>query len=691
MPLDTTDKDNETSATPEEQPAVTPTATTPMAATPLVNKGATPSLNLAPGAAASPLAPTPPAAAAPPAPVAPPAAAQATGIPTPAEAMADVAAADQKIQENLNKERAAQAEAAKKKAEVQSRVVAEQEKLDLKKGLLKPAEYQQIPYKKPTASNPVEQWGSPAMIFAMLGSLFTRGHAVTAMNAAAAALNGFKQGDEAAAKQSFEEWKAASQNALQAANFQQRAFDAAMKNIDSEERLVELRGTKEEKEIDASTNALIATYQHENAALAKKQGGLPGLLRFLETEKRNAADLATATKYIETLKSPEYAALVAQGDQLGAMKLLAETGDKDAKAKYDALATSKREGDRATREEIRDVRNSDEYKNADEQGKLGLLADAGDEKADKELVKLIGKQAAQKLDGSVDAETQRVNDEAIASYSAPMPPQSTRNKTAQKFYADTLARVKKINPEFDPSLKRTTDQVRSGWMDASKPAGKQIQTYNTITHHLTYLDELVDALKTGNQATINRVSTNVSAAIGNPNLAVTDVQAAQRVIADEITKGVIGSAGALVDREEMAKLFDPNQPLSVFKNNIKILQDLVGGRFAAAQKSFEAGTKREKNQFWELLEDDTKRAFGKQLGIPEDKIPKKPDTPETAAGAPATSPAAGAPAAGTAKPSPVPGYSAEAVANYIKQVRAMPGKENMSEEAIIDFMKRGAK
>ena len=72
---------------------------------------------------------------------------QAAELPTPTDAMADAAAADQKVQENLNKEREAQAEAAKKKAEIQARVVADQEKLDLKKGLLKPAEYQQIPYK----------------------------------------------------------------------------------------------------------------------------------------------------------------------------------------------------------------------------------------------------------------------------------------------------------------------------------------------------------------------------------------------------------------------------------------------------------------------------------------------------------------------------------------------------------------
>ena len=322
------------------------------------------------------------------------------------------------------------------------------------------------------------------------------------------------------------------------------------------------------------------------------------------------------------------------------------------------------------------IRDSDEYKKADEIGKLTLLADAGDPTATKELDKLVAKQAAQKLDGSTDAEAQRSNDEAIANYSSPPPPQSARNKVAQKLYEDTMARVRKINKSYDPGTYGNAVKIRRNWQDASNKSGGQIQTYNTITHHLSYLDDLVDALETGDQATINRVAKTTAAAIGNPNLAVTDVQAARRVIADEITKGVIGSQGALLDRDKMDELFDPTQPLSVFKRNIGVLKNLVGGRFAAAQKSFESGAKQSKEEFWNLLEDDTKRSFGEQLGIPKKDIPAKPDTANndgftnvTPAATPAATPSA-TPAATPAATKDVGPADFETAAEYIAHARA---------------------
>lgn len=515
---------------------------------------------------------------------------QAAELPTPTDAMADAAAADQKVQENLNKEREAQAEAAKKKAEIQARVVADQEKLDLKKGLLKPAEYQQIPYKKPTPSSPVEQWGSSAMLFAMLGSLFTRGHAVTAMNAAAAALNGFKQGDEAAAKQSFEEWKAASQNALQAANFQQRAFDAAMKNIDSEERLVELRGTKEEKEIDASTNALIATYQHENAALAKKQGGLPGLLRYLETEKKNSAEVAVNTKYLTTLQSPEYRALIAEGDQLGAAKMLAETGQKDAIAKYDSLVTSKREADRITREEIRDVRNSDEYKKADDIGKLELLATAGDEKSGAALAKHYATKAATverfMKEPPKNSEESKLFDDEMLDYALyrsenkqPSPNSRNYESTKQQYNFINKYIRDHIDPKYDPSLFNRYRDAEKTWTTGKR--SDMLLNQDTSAQHLAeyegILKDIKDASVTKNEGWFNRATQTLRSATGNQDIKFESAKAIYEFVAAELIKSSAGTT-ALGDRMAAAAKLDPAQGLAALLPAVDELKSLQGHR-----------------------------------------------------------------------------------------------------------------
>ena len=667
--------------TPDDKDAVKPDAVTPTAVT-----TTTPVNVLAPSAAASPVAPTPPSPVAPPppspiappppSPVAPAAAALVAhprpGRPPPAPAPAAapvapvVAPPAAETEEGPGVALATAKSAYDKKIEaVQSRInkLLEEGKADEKLYAKETETVQgQIPqpkaleYKPPKPVSLPEQWGSFAMMFAMLGSMFTRTPAVTALNAAAAAMNGFKEGNKEAAEQEYKNWKTASDNLRMAQEFQQKHYDELMKDIKERRAAGKTLRQEELTAARAEMTAAATAFRDDIMIESLKDRSLRGA-EDLE-RKRETASLQAEQMRLKIEKAREeseadkkFGVMLASGElnNLTLDEQATVIGSLNSPKGMKWLSSHKAQ-EAMVAGKVRAARDTDAFKAADELGKLAILADAGDRQAEKELVKLTAKQAAQKLDGSVDAETQRANDEAIASYSQAPPPQSARNKVAQKLHDDTLARVRKINPQYDPSLKKTTDQIRAGWMDASKPAGKQVQTYNTITHHLTYLDEMVAALeeskKTGNQETFNRVATKAAAAIGNPSLAVTNIDAAQRVIADEITKGVIGSAGALVDREKMAELFDPRQSISVFKDNIRILQDLVGGRFAAAQKSFESGTLQKKDKFWELLEDDTKRAFGKQLGIPAAQIPKKEGAAETTTGAPAAgAPAAGAPGA----------------------------------------------
>ena len=539
---------------------------------------------------------------------------------------------------------------------------------------------QSLDYKPPKPTSLPEQWGSFAMIFAMLGSMFTRNHATTALNAAAAAMNGFKQGDKEAAELAYKNWQTASENMRKSQEYQNKHYDEIMKNI--RERRAEGKAIRQEELTAARAEMTAAATSFRDDVMVTalndrtlNQAQTTARLRDLALLQAEQAQLKIDKARKDAAadaKFQEDVATVAAMDPENQAIYVAASGSPKAAAWY-AKASTQRALLAGKTEQIR---NSDEYKKADEIGKLTLLADADDPTATKELDKLVAKQATQKLDGSTDAEAQRSNDEAIANYSSPPPPQSARNKVAQKLYEDTMARVRKINKSYDPGTYGNAVKIRRNWQDASNKSGGQIQTYNTITHHLSYLDDLVDALETGDQATINRVAKTTAAAIGNPNLAVTDVQAARRVIADEITKGVIGSQGALLDRDKMDELFDPTQPLSVFKRNIGVLKNLVGGRFAAAQKSFESGAKQSKEEFWNLLEDDTKRSFGEQLGIPKKDIPAKPDTANndgftnvTPAATPAATPSA-TPAATPAATKDVGPADFETAAEYIAHARA---------------------
>lgn len=178
---------------------------------------------------------TPNATAPAPSPLAPQPSSPVAPSTTPAEAMSDLY---KKRMEEKKQNQAEQdkleldiAKLGEEEAKSESETSKQVQDLEMSRGIYKMPKYEPIPYKAPKPTSVPEQWGSVAMMFAMLGSMFTRNHAVTALTAATAAMNGFQQKDAAAAEQAYKEWKIASENALKAANYEQKAYEEAMKGM----------------------------------------------------------------------------------------------------------------------------------------------------------------------------------------------------------------------------------------------------------------------------------------------------------------------------------------------------------------------------------------------------------------------------------------------------------------------------
>ncbi len=74
--------------------------------------------------------------------------------------------------------------------------VRENKALDAQTMKMSPPELKLPPKPEMKNTDPVEAWGSIAMVFAALASSRVRNHASTAMNAAAAALKGIQQKDK---------------------------------------------------------------------------------------------------------------------------------------------------------------------------------------------------------------------------------------------------------------------------------------------------------------------------------------------------------------------------------------------------------------------------------------------------------------------------------------------------------------
>jgi hypothetical protein len=95
---------------------------------------------------------------------------------------------------------------------------------------------------KPPQTEPtslIEEWGSPAMLFAIFGSMFTRMPMTSALNAAAAVNKAYQQRDFDAADRAYKQWKESNDLAIKLYEIQSNSLEKAIEKIRS--------GTKEEK------------------------------------------------------------------------------------------------------------------------------------------------------------------------------------------------------------------------------------------------------------------------------------------------------------------------------------------------------------------------------------------------------------------------------------------------------------
>ena len=111
------------------------------------------------------------------------------------------------------------------------------------------------------------------MIFAGLGSMLSRRHMTTALNAATAVMNSFKANDTAATEQAYKVWQAETQNALQVADFQSKAYNAAMGNILRREGQAEKEGVARDKTAEARVKALSYAFSDPIMAQELERGG----------------------------------------------------------------------------------------------------------------------------------------------------------------------------------------------------------------------------------------------------------------------------------------------------------------------------------------------------------------------------------------------------------------------------------
>lgn len=167
-----------------------------------------------------------------------------------------------------------------------------------------------------------------------------------------------------------------------------------------------------------------------------------------------------------------------------------------------------------------------------------------------------------------------------------------------------MARVYQINPQYDATEFNAKNKATSAFA-----TGKQGDTVRFIGVALTHGDQLAQAaqaLQNGNIPLFNQVANAYATQTGQP--APNNFDAVKNIYKNEVTKAILGGAGALGDRQEVEKTIDkansPAQLLGVMQQ----YQGLLRGQLGGLKRQYEQTTGR--TDFERFLSPEAKRLEG---------------------------------------------------------------------------------
>jgi hypothetical protein len=141
-----------------------------------------------------------------------------------------------------------------------------------------------------------------------------------------------------------------------------------------------------------------------------------------------------------------------------------------------------------------------------------------------------------------------------------------------------------------------------------------VQSMNTFTQHSNHLYELADALDRGDVKLINAAKVAWQDATGIP--APNDLQLVGQLVADELQKAALGTAGGQEERQALVARLSGPVSGKVIKSAIDQARGLVKGQLGSLQQRWSAGYG-DPEQFAErFLTEDARNLFSKKLPPP---------------------------------------------------------------------------
>ena len=178
-----------------------------------------------------------------------------------------------------------------------------------------------------------------------------------------------------------------------------------------------------------------------------------------------------------------------------------------------------------------------------------------------------------------------------------------------------MSRVKELNPEYSGATFSNVKQAEQKFNVGKQ--GDTVRSLNVAVNHLDTLGQLSEALNNNDINLFNKLGNAYAQQTGNP--IPTNFNAAKKIVADEIVKGIVGSGGGVADREEAAASINAANSPAQLKGVIDTYKQLLGGQLSGLKQQYEVSTG--KKDFNKFISPNTQKNIGDHSQSTKSNVP----------------------------------------------------------------------
>jgi hypothetical protein len=149
-----------------------------------------------------------------------------------------------------------------------------------------------------------------------------------------------------------------------------------------------------------------------------------------------------------------------------------------------------------------------------------------------------------------------------------------------------MSLVSAAYPNYDAKNYATMGAAEKAFTSGKK--GDTTRSFNVAIDHLGTLQQVSDALHNNDVRLFNQAGNFIALQTGQP--APADFAAVKRIVADEVTKAVLGSAGALGDRKAVDDAINAANSPAQLRQVINRYKELMGGQLSGLEQQYTSST-----------------------------------------------------------------------------------------------------